>query len=93
MPAEKTSSMSDPAAKDPLRPSSLDNERRGEAARSARLIAVFLLGCVGFVGPLLHIASRSAGPGAWPAPFLLLFAFWFLLIVLIALALRSRPED
>jgi fatty acid desaturase len=93
MPAERSSKVDDPAPADPLRPASLDNERRSEAARSARLIAVFLLGCVGFVGPLLHIASVSAGPGAWPAPFLLLFAFWFLLILLIALAVRSRPED
>jgi hypothetical protein len=93
MPAERLASMEDPAPQDPLRPPSLDPERHSEAARTARLVAVFLLGCVGFVGPLLHIASRSAGPGAWPAPFLFLFAFWFLLILLIALAVRSRPED
>ena len=93
MPPEKLATMEEPAPEDPQRAPSLDHERRSEAARSARLVAVFLLGCVGFVGPLLHIASRSAGPGAWPAPFLFLFAFWFLLILLIALAVRSRPED
>jgi hypothetical protein len=81
------------AAEDRPRPAAPDVERRGEAARSARLIAVFFLGCIGFAGPLLHIASHSAGSGAWPAPFLFLFAFWLLLIALIAMAQRSGPED
>lgn len=75
------------------RPPSAESERRRERARSTRLVAVFLLGCAGFVGPLLRAASHAAPAGAWPRPFVFLFGFWLLLIVLIALALGSRSED
>jgi hypothetical protein len=71
----------------------MESERRREKARSQRLVAVFFLGCVGFAGPLLRVASREAPPGSWPPPYVFLFAFWLLLIVLIAVALRSRPGD
>jgi hypothetical protein len=75
------------------RPPATDGERRRESARSTRLVAVFLLGCAGFAGPMLRAASRVAPAGAWPLPFVFLFGFWLLLIVLIALALRSRPGE
>jgi hypothetical protein len=39
------------------------------------------------------VASREAAPGFWPPPFVFLYAFWLLLIVLIALALRRPPGD
>ena len=71
----------------------MESERRREKARSHRLVAVFFLGCVGFAGPLLRVASREGPPGSWPLPYVFLFAFWLLLIVLIAVALRSRPGD
>ncbi len=74
-------------------PPSSEGDRKGEGGRSARLVAVFLLGCVGFVGPLLRVASSGAGWGPWPAPFAFLYGFWFLLIVLIALALHSGREE
>jgi hypothetical protein len=77
----------------PRRPPPSDSERRGEGTRSARLVAVFLLGCIGFAGPLLRIASRDPVPGRWPAPFVFLYGFWLLLIVLIFLALRARREE
>lgn len=85
--------MAEPTPDSAARPHSTAGERRREHARSARLIAVFLLGCVGFAGPLLRVASRDAPSGIWPLPFVFLFAFWALLIVLIGLALRSRPGD
>lgn len=72
---------------------SLEAERRGESGPSARLLAIFLLGCAGFVGPLLRVASRGAPSGSWPTPFVFLFSFWGLLIVLIALALRRRRGE
>jgi hypothetical protein len=75
------------------RPLSAESERRRENARSARLVAVFLLGCVGFVAPLLRVVSRPPSWGAWPMPFVFLFAFWAVLIALIALAQRSRRGD
>ena len=75
------------------KPLSTQSERRRERARSARLIAVFLLGCAGFAGPLLRAASHAAPPGAWPRPFVFLFGFWLLLIVLIALALGPRHGE
>ena len=71
----------------------VEAERRGESGPSARLIAIFLLGCVGFMGPLLQIASRGTENDSWPTPFVFLFSFWGLLIALIALALRRRREE
>lgn len=71
---------------------SIDAERRSESGPSARLITIFLLGCAGFVGPLLRVASRGEASGSLPTPFVFLFSFWGLLIVLIALALRRRGD-
>ena len=85
--------MREPVREKTARPLSTEGERRRENVRGYRLVAVFFLGCVGFAGPLLRVASRDAVPGAWPPPFVFLYAFWLLLIVLIALALRSRPGD
>lgn len=70
-----------------------ESERRRERARGTRLVAVFLLGCAGFAGPLLRVASHPAPVAGWPRPFVFLFAFWLLLIALIALALGSHKED
>lgn len=75
------------------RPPSTESERRRERARSTRLLAVFLVGCAGFAGPLLRAASHAAPPGAWPRPFVFLFSFWLLLIGLIALALGPRRGE
>lgn len=85
--------MGDPVPDLSPRPPAADGERRRESARSTRLIAVFLVGCVGFVGPLLRATSHPRPAGSWPLPFVFLFGFWILLIVLIALALRSRPGE
>lgn len=68
-------------------------ERQGEAALDSRLVTLFLLGCIGFAGPLLRIASQRAPAGAWPVPFLFLYGFWLVLILLLALALRSRRGE
>ena len=81
--------MTDSAA----RPISAEGERRRESVRSARLVAVFLLGCIGFVAPLLRIVSRHPTWIAWPTPFVFLFVFWAVLIALIAIALNSRRGD
>jgi len=85
--------MSEPTPDTAPRPAAADSERRQDRARGTRLIAVFLLGCAGFVGPLLPAASHATPAGAWPRPFVFLFAFWLLLIALIALALGSHAED
>ena len=74
-------------------PPSAESERRRERARSTRLVAVFLVGCAGFVGPLLRAASHPTPAGAWPRPFVFLFGFWLLLILLIALSLGPRSGD
>jgi hypothetical protein len=85
--------LGEPVPENAARPSSTEGERRRERARNTRLVAVFLVGCAGFAGPLLRAASRPAAAGSWPLPFVFLFGFWLLLIVLIALALRSRPGE
>ena len=85
--------MGEPVPDVSAKPPSADGERRRDSARGPRLIAVFLLGCAGFTGPLLRATSHAAPAGSWPLPFVFLFGFWLLLIGLIALALRSRPGE
>lgn len=85
--------MDQPVPETAPRPLSTESERRRERARSSRLVAVFLVGCAGFAGPLLRAASHAAPTGVWPRPFVFLFGFWLLLIVLIALALGPRHGD
>jgi hypothetical protein len=85
--------LGEPVPEAAARPHATQVERGRERTRSTRLVAVFLLGCVGFAGPLLRSTSRAVAAGVWPMPFVYLFGFWLLLIVLIALALRARPGD
>ena len=85
--------MSAPTEETATRPPATESARRRERARGTRLVAVFLLGCAGFAGPLLRAASHPAPIGGWPRPFVFLFAFWLLLIALIAIALGSHAED
>jgi hypothetical protein len=85
--------LGEPVPESAARPSSTEVERRRERARNTRLVAVFLLGCAGLTGPLLRATSGTTTVGDWPLPFVFLFGFWLLLIALIALALRSRPEE
>jgi hypothetical protein len=60
-----------------------------ESRRGARLVAVFLVGTAGLVTPLLPAVSGPATVAGLPAPFVFVFAFWLLLIGLIALAGRG----
>ena len=93
IPPERASNLGEPVPETAAKPPATPVERRRERARHTRLVAIFLLGCAGFAGPLLRSASRAVSPGAWPLPFVFLFGFWLLLIVLIALALRTRPGE
>lgn len=93
IPPERASNLADPVPEAAVRPHTTQVERGRERLRNTRLVAVFLLGCVGFAGPLLRSTSHAVTAGAWPLPFVYLFGFWLLLIVLIALALRAHPGD
>jgi hypothetical protein len=73
---------------DGFRASSSDPER--ESRRSARLVAVFLIGTAGLVTPLLPATSGPGTIAGLPTPFVFVFGFWLLLIGLIALAGADR---
>ncbi len=64
-----------------------------ERLRPARLVALFLLGWLGFNTPPLRLASREAWVAGLPLTWVYLFGVWALLIALLAMALRpSRRE-
>jgi len=58
--------------------------------KSARLLAIAVLGFVALNAPLLTIADSDATVGGVPVLYAYLFAAWAVLIALIALAARSR---
>ncbi len=61
------------------------------SAKSKRLVGLFLLGCVLFNHPVLNLFDSAAMFLGVPLLYLYVFAVWAGLIVLIALATRSRP--
>lgn len=54
-----------------------------------RLLAVFLLGVLAFGYPLLAIFNVAASIGGIPVLYAYMFAAWLVLIVLVALIVRS----
>ncbi len=63
-----------------------------ERLRSARLVALFLLGCLGFTAPLLRLASGERWLAGLPFTWVYLYGLWALLILLIAVVVRPRGE-
>lgn len=61
-----------------------------EPLKSARLVAVAVLGFLMLNAPLLAIADSDFRLGGIPVLYAYLFAVWALLIALVALAARSR---
>lgn len=59
-----------------------------ERLLSARLVAIFLLGCLGFNAPPLRLASRDLQIAGLPLTWVYLFGVWTLLIGLIAVLIR-----
>ncbi len=63
-----------------------------DARTRARLVALFLLGLVLFLPPLVGLAGRGTVLGV-PALFVAVYAAWALVILLLALVLRGAPAD
>jgi len=59
-----------------------------ERLRSARLVALFLLGWLGFNTPPLRLVSRDAWVAGLPLAWVYLFSVWTLLIALLAVTVR-----
>ena len=59
-----------------------------ERLLSARLVAIFLLGCLGFNAPPLRLASRDLQIAGLPLTWVYLFGVWTLLIGLVAVVIR-----
>lgn len=59
-----------------------------ERLLSARLVALFLLGCLGFNAPPLRLASRDLQIAGLPLTWVYLFGVWALLIAGVAMLLR-----
>ena len=59
-----------------------------ERLLSARLVAIFLLGCLGFNAPPLRLASRDLQIAGLPLTWVYLFGVWTLLIGLVAVLIR-----
>ncbi|WP_372678140.1 hypothetical protein [Desulfosarcina sp.] len=57
-----------------------------------RLVGLFLLGMLLFNFPLLHLFNRSALALGIPILYLYLFAAWALIIFLIFMISRSKPD-
>jgi hypothetical protein len=57
-----------------------------------RLVGLFLLGMLLFNFPLLHLFNRSVLVLGIPALYLYLFAAWSLIIFLILMISRSKPD-
>jgi hypothetical protein len=64
-----------------------------ERLRPARLVALFLLGWLGFNTPLLRLASRDVWVAGLPLTWIYLFGVWTLLIALLAMALRPPRRE
>lgn len=61
-----------------------------ERLRSARLVALFLVGCAGFTAPLLRLASGARWLAGLPLVWVYLYGVWALLILLLAVVLRPQ---
>jgi hypothetical protein len=61
---------------------------RSDVSATARVIAVFLLGCLAFGYPLLALFNVPATVVGVPALYLYVFGAWAALILLIAWAVR-----
>jgi hypothetical protein len=59
-----------------------------ERLRSARLVALFLLGWLGFNTPPLRLVSRDVWVAGLPLTWVYLFSVWTLLIALLAVTVR-----
>jgi hypothetical protein len=59
-----------------------------ERLRSARLVALFLLGWMGFNTPPLRLVSRDVWVAGLPLLWVYLFSVWTLLIALVAVTVR-----
>jgi len=57
-----------------------------------RLVGLFLLGVLLFNFPLLHLFNRPIVVLGIPALYLYLFSVWCLVILLMLLISRSRPD-
>lgn len=57
-----------------------------------RLVGLFLLGVLLFNFPLLHLFNRPIVVLGLPALYLYLFSAWCLVILLMLLISRSRPD-
>jgi hypothetical protein len=61
---------------------------RSDVSATARVIAVFLLGCLAFGYPLLALFNAPATVAGVPVLYLYVFGAWAALILLIAWAVR-----
>jgi hypothetical protein len=59
-----------------------------EKLLSTRLVALFLLGCLGFNAPPLRLVARDVWVAGLPLTWIYLFGFWTLLIGLLAALVR-----
>ena len=58
-----------------------------------RLIALFLLGVVAFLPPLLRVFGGPATLFGWPLLFIYMFLAWAVIVVLIAIDVESRNDN
>jgi|CXWL01.1.fsa_nt_gi hypothetical protein len=63
-----------------------------QRTRSARLVTLFLVGCVGWNAPLLRVFSQPATVFGLPLTWAYFFALWAVLIGLLALTVRARRD-
>ncbi len=61
--------------------------------QSERLAGIFLLGCLVFNFPFITLFDRNVIVFGIPLLFLYMFGAWMVLIVLMALASKSTPEN
>jgi uncharacterized membrane-anchored protein len=61
--------------------------------RDSRLAALFILGCVALLYPLVSLFSRDAAVLGVPVLYIYLFGIWAALIVLARLAAAGRKGD
>jgi len=64
-----------------------------ERLRPSRLVALFLLGWLGFNTPPLRLASRDVWVAGLPLTWIYLFGVWTLLIALLAMTLRPPRRE
>lgn len=64
-----------------------------DSLRSSRLVALFLLGALGFSAPLLRLASRKVLVLGLPLAWIYLFGVWLVLIAVLAWTVRRRGGE